>query len=193
MTLCLVLGVFVGCQKQETTEKPVSSVVKSLPAESTIQSSPEESTPKAEETTTFQEDGVTLQYPSHWKTSVQQGDDGRGYWFYEPTLGEQCRFSFYLTGAEYKNEITKERYVENLSNSYNDVTVSTFETQTFAGYEATKIEVTYVKDGTKFGEIRYYNVVTGARMYDFYVIYPGDQAETYKAVLESVLASIVIE
>ena len=193
LAVCLLLGLCVGCQNEETKEAPVSSVVTSLPAESSIPSSSEASTPQSGTTTTFQQDGVTLQYPSHWKTSVQQGEDGRKYQFRDPTLGDQCEFSFYLTGAEYKSDITQEECMERLSYSYSDVTISTFETQPFAGYEATKIEATYAFDNTKFVEICYHNVVTGVRMYNFYAIYPHDQADTYRSVFESIFMSITIE
>lgn len=142
---------------------------------------------------TFQDVGVAFQIPSQWDALKQQGEDGRTYFFREPTLGEQCQFTFSVTGSEYQNNRTKGEYLEYLSERYEEVTISSFQQESLSGCEGTKIEATYLENNQTFVRIAYENVVAGVRMYDFIMTYPKAQEETYKDIFDAILRSITIK
>ena len=141
---------------------------------------------------TFQDVGVAFQIPSQWDALKQQGEDGRTYFFREPTLGEQCQFTFSVTGSEYQNNRTKDEYLAYLSENYEKVTISSYQQESLSGYEGIKIEATYVENNQTFVRIAYDNVVSGVRMYDFIITYPKAQEETYKDIFDAILRSITI-
>jgi hypothetical protein len=142
---------------------------------------------------TFKDLGLTFQFPAQWDALQQQGEDGTTYFFREPDLKEKCQLIVSITGAEYKNDRTKNEYLEYLSSSYENVEISFYENQSLSGYEGKKVIATYVEDNQEFIRIAYDNVVAGVRMYDFTITYPESQKETYDDIFNSILQSIVIE
>jgi hypothetical protein len=171
-------------------EKPITTPETS----DAIETEKTESTPIVNQTMKpFQGNGFTIEIPSQWESSQQQGEDGTVYTFREPDLGEKCQFLVSLTGAEYKNDRTQNEYLEYLSSSYENVEISFYENQAISGYEGKKVIATYVEDNQKFIRIAYDNVVAGVRMYDFTITYPESQKETYDDIFNSILQSIVIE
>ena len=141
---------------------------------------------------TFRDVGVSFQIPSQWDALKQQGEDGRTYFFREPTLGEQCQLTFSVTGSEYQNNRTKDEYLAYLSENYEEVAISSYQQESLSGYEGTKIEATYLENNQTFVRIAYENVVAGVRMYEFIMTYPKDQEETYKDIFDAILRSITI-
>lgn len=205
LLVSLILGVFSGCEKTQTNEINISS----------NDSAPSQviSTPDKEETEspltptlvkeekiklngtikTFTDLGVSCQFPAMWNCLQQQGEDGLVYFFRDPDLGENCQFSISITAAEYRHDRTKKEYLTDLSDTYESVTITTFQQVQISGYDATKVEASCVGNNGKFVSIHYDNVVAGVRMYDFIGCYPETEKEIYAALFESMFESIMIE
>ena len=135
----------------------------------------------------------SLTFPMDWKCLEQQGEDGCDYYFRDPVLGENCQFSLYLTGAEFLYERTPEQYQEDLSRSHQDLVIDSITKETIQGYQCTKVVYSYTKDEAKFINIWYSNLTAGFRLYNFSIIYPADQKDTYKPTFAAMMDSLVLK
>ena len=133
----------------------------------------------------------SLTLPVDWKGLEQQGQDGRSHFFRDPVLGENCQFSLHVTGAEYLYERTPEQYREYLSNSHQNLVIDSITKETIQGYQCTKVVYSYTKDETKFINVWYVNLIVGRRLFDFSIIYPADQKDTYEPILAAIVDSVL--
>ena len=133
--------------------------------------------------------GVSFSIPVDWKCMEQQGVDGSTYFFREPYLGENCEITMRITGAESLYERTKDEYLKYVSNLEN-LQLDYYEKETLKGYRCTKAVYSYTEENAVLTCIHYDNVVVESRMYDFYIIYPASESNTYKAVFESIIDSV---
>ena len=135
----------------------------------------------------------SLTFPVDWKCLVQQGEDGRSYFFRHPELDDKCALNISITGAEYLYARTPEQYREYLSRSCQDLVIDSITKETIQGYPYTKVVYSYTEDGTKLNGIWYNNVIAGLRMFDLRIIYPADQKDIYEPIFTAMMDSVVLK
>ena len=128
----------------------------------------------------------TINVPLDWKCSEINGEDGSYYHFSHPTLGDNCKVMFEITGSVYKYDRTEEEYRKYLGDIGKDFEITSFTTGKIGGIDCRKVASTYSVDGTKFVRIDLDNAVNGPALYGVTTIRPAENEE-----LESVLNNIV--
>ena len=128
----------------------------------------------------------TINVPLDWKCSEINGEDGSYYHFSHPTLGDNCKVMFEITGSVYKHDRTQEEYQKSLSRIGEDLKIESFTTGKIGGIDCIKVVSTYSVDGTKLMRIDLDNAVNGPALYGVTTIRPAENEE-----LESVLDDIV--
>ena len=128
----------------------------------------------------------TINVPLDWKCSEINGEDGSYYHFSHPTLGDNCKVMFEITGSVYKHDRTQEEYQKSLSRIGEDLKIESFTTGKIGGIDCIKVVSTYSVDGTKLMRIDLDNAVNGSALYGVTTIRPAENEE-----LESVLDDIV--
>ena len=133
----------------------------------------------------------TINVPLDWKCSEINGEDGSSYHFSHPTLGDNCKVMFHITGSVYKYDRTEEEYREYLSDLGKGFKITSFTTGKIDSADCTKIVSTYSVDGTKLERIDLDNAVNGASLYDATTIRPAENEEL-ESVLDNIVKSIKI-
>ena len=128
----------------------------------------------------------TISMPIDWKCLEVYGQDATIYHFSHPTLGDNCKVMFEITGSVYKRDRTQEEYQKSLSRIGEDLKIESFTTGKIGGIDCRKVASTYSVDGTKFVRIDLDNAVNGPALYGVTTIRPAENEE-----LESVLNNIV--
>ncbi len=129
----------------------------------------------------------TVSVPLDWECLEINGEDGGSYLFSHPTLGEKCRLTLGVTGAEYKTNRTQDEYLEYFKDTdRDDVEIESITAEKLDGTDCTKIVSTYSQEGAKFVRIDYDNAIRGSILYDVIIMRPSENSE-----LESVLDDIV--
>ncbi len=129
---------------------------------------------------------ITISMPIDWKCLEVYGQDATIYHFSHPTLGDNCKVMFEITGSVYKHDRTQEEYQKSLSRIGEDLKIESFTTGKIGGIDCIKVVSTYSVDGTKLMRIDLDNAVNGPALYGVTTIRPAENEE-----LESVLNNIV--
>ena len=133
----------------------------------------------------------TINVPLDWKCSEINGEDGSYYHFSHPTLGDNCKVMFEITGSVYKNDRTEEEYRKYLGDIGKDFEITSFTTGKIGGIDCRKVASTYSVDGTKFVRIDLDNAVNGPALYSVTTIRPAEN-EGLESVLDDIVKSIKI-
>ena len=133
----------------------------------------------------------TISVPIDWECLEINGEDGSFYHFSHPTLGDNCKVMFHITGSVYKYDRTEEEYQEYLSDLGKGFKITSFTTGKIDSADCTKIVSTYSVDGTKLERIDLDNAVNGASLYDATTIRPAENEEL-ESVLDNIVKSIKI-
>ena len=142
---------------------------------------------------TYRDAGITVCMPVDWKCSEQNGEDGGYYTFYDPEVGTDSRFAFYITFSDFARDRTEREYLELFAFSgLKDVRIESLTKETIGGYGCTKVVISYVSEGTEYIRTYYDNVVTGVRLYEFTVTYPASARETLEPVFTPIIESVVL-
>ncbi len=147
-------------------------------------------------TKTYTDSGITLSVPSNWDCIEVNGEDGGSYYFRHPELGQNCEFSFDITGAEYlTKKRTEAEFLKHLSNitDYNDVQIKTFAEEKLKEFDCIKIVSSFSLNGKQFVRVDYQYLVIGVRWYSFHIIYPEAETESFEAIFETIINSIKFE
>ena len=139
----------------------------------------------------FNDGRISFEYPANWKFTEQKVEDGSTVYFSEPELGEDCQLSIYITASElYVRDNTEEEYTTSLSEDYTDVSIKEFTKGKIDGCDGTKVTASYKSNGTQFIRIIYDNVIEGVRLYNFDIVYPEAESETYEKIFDDIIASV---
>ena len=133
----------------------------------------------------------TINVPLDWKCSEINGEDGSYYHFSHPTLGDNCKVMFEITGSVYKHDRTQEEYQKSLSRIGEDLKIESFTTGKIGGIDCIKVVSTYSVDGTKLMRIDLDNAVNGPALYGVTTIRPAENEEL-ESVLDDIVKSIKI-
>ncbi len=133
----------------------------------------------------------TISMPIDWKCLEVYGQDATIYHFSHPTLGDNCKVMFEITGSVYKRDRTQEEYQKSLSRIGEDLKIESFTTGKIGGIDCRKVASTYSVDGTKFVRIDLDNAVNGPALYGVTTIRPAENEEL-ESVLDDIVKSIKI-
>ena len=139
----------------------------------------------------FNDGKIAFEYPANWSFAEQKGEDGSFISFRAPELGGNCQFSVYITASElYVHDNTEEEYITSLSEDYQDISIKEFAKDKIDGHEATKVVASCSSSGTEFKRLMYDNIIEDIRLYNFDIIYPLAENETYEIIFDEIIASI---
>ena len=133
----------------------------------------------------------TISMPIDWKCLEVYGQDATIYHFSHPTLGDNCKVMFEITGSVYKRDRTQEEYQKSLSRIGEDLKIESFTTGKIGGIDCRKVVSTYSVDGTKLMRIDLDNAVNGPALYGVTTIRPAENEEL-ESVLDDIVKSIKI-
>ena len=133
----------------------------------------------------------TVSVPLDWKCLEVDGQDATIYHFSHPTLGDNCKVMFEITGSVYKHDRTQEEYQKSLSRIGEDLKIESFTTGKIGGIDCIKVVSTYSVDGTKLMRIDLDNAVNGPALYGVTTIRPAENEEL-ESVLDDIVKSIKI-
>ena len=133
----------------------------------------------------------TISMPIDWKCLEVYGQDATIYHFCHPTLGDNCKVMFEITGSVYKRDRTQEEYQKSLSRIGEDLKIESFTTGKIGGIDCRKVVSTYSVDGTKLMRIDLDNAVNGPALYGVTTIRPAENEEL-ESVLDDIVKSIKI-
>lgn len=135
--------------------------------------------------------GIAISFPTEWKCTESNGEDGSSYFFSHPQLSKKCQFAVSITSVEYLNERTQNEYLEYLYDVVGkDAKIKSFTKEKFNGYDCTKIMSSYSSENTQFVRIDYNNIAVGIRLYNFIINYPSSEKETFEPIFNSMVNSI---
>ena len=134
---------------------------------------------------------ITISMPIDWKCLEVYGQDATIYHFSHPTLGDNCKVMFEITGSVYKHDRTQEEYQKSLSRIGEDLKIESFTTGKIGGIDCIKVVSTYSVDGTKLMRIDLDNAVNGPALYGVTTIRPAENEEL-ESVLDDIVKSIKI-
>ena len=140
---------------------------------------------------TIKTSSITISMPIDWKCLEVYGQDATIYHFSHPTLGDNCKVMFEITGSVYKYDRTEEEYRKYLGDIGKDFEITSFTTGKIGGIDCRKVASTYSVDGTKFVRIDLDNAVNGPALYSVTTIRPAENEEL-ESVLDDIVKSIKI-